>query len=207
MTRLLYTFRKLSWTVHSDQFEYPEIESRKLSSIKKDDIIETISDLEENENSYTNQNNRHLKSPVEKRDHIIDISDGHVIVRNQGTIASINQKNNQQQHIIEAEVHKSATDISVSVQSHVTLEFTLKLILSRFLMSLSSGVIFIKGRLSTLMLFLIFFTHVDVSQFLDNASEFISPEDIISVIRTWHLIMSRTLEMTIIVMLMLSINK
>lgn len=113
---------KLSWTVHSDQSEYPEIESRKMSGIKKDDIIETISDLEENENGYTNQNNHHLKNPVEKRDLIIDISDGHVIVRNQGTIASINQKDNQQQHIVEAEVHKSATDISVSVQSHVTLK-------------------------------------------------------------------------------------
>ena len=111
---------KLSWTVHSDQSESPEIESRKLSGIKKDDIVETISDLEENENGYTNQNNRHLNNLVEKRDHIIDISDGHVIIRNQGNIASINQKDDQQQHIVEAEVHESPTDISVQVRSHVT---------------------------------------------------------------------------------------
>ncbi|XP_063396096.1 putative uncharacterized protein DDB_G0282133 isoform X2 [Mytilus trossulus] len=95
----------IMWKTHDEQSESSD-ESRRLSVIGKEDIIETISDLEDGDHGSSHYNERIEKSILEKPEHTVDIMDGHVVMKSQGvhSDSSIN-KSTDNKIVVEATIH------------------------------------------------------------------------------------------------------
>ncbi|XP_052073039.1 uncharacterized protein LOC127711129 [Mytilus californianus] len=93
------------WKTHDEQSESSD-ESRRRSVIGKEDIIETISDLEDGDHGSIHRNERIEKSIYEKPEHTVDILDGHVVMKSQviHSDSSIN-KATDNKIIVEATIH------------------------------------------------------------------------------------------------------
>ncbi|CAG2251102.1 HPS4 [Mytilus edulis] len=95
----------IMWKTHDEQSESSD-ESRRLSVIGKEDIIETISDLEDGDHRSSHHNERIEKSNLEKPEHTVDILDGHIVMKSQGvhSDSSIN-KVTDNKIVVEATIH------------------------------------------------------------------------------------------------------